>query len=159
MEDFIKLQEKYDAEIFQQATGSGKYVTNEVQKNMNHIYPWAPTVRLQKTGNSVLEGQELVDIDSELMNLNRKFSKDPQHHYKPDENLVLKYTHFDDGFFHQEDTLLNDPPELLRGQTKNRWINVYKDPQENIIEPFETRIGENTYLNLIDNHEDCNLSK
>tara|TARA_B100001094_G_C17943313_1_gene676717 strand:- start:261 stop:734 length:474 start_codon:yes stop_codon:yes gene_type:complete len=155
MDEFIKLQEQYDNANFHQSSSVGNYTLNDIQNQTKSIYPWAPTVRLQKTGNSMVEGKELIDVDSELMNITRKYSKDPTHHYKPDENLVMKYSHVNDGFFHQEDTRLNDPPELLRGQTKNRWINVYKDPQENIIEPFETRIGQNTYLDLMDNHEDC----
>ena len=49
---------------------------------------------------------------------------------------------------------MNDPPHLLRGQTKNRWDNVFKNPQENIIEQFD-RLGENTYLGLMDTTEEC----
>ena len=40
------------------------------------------------------------------MNLTRKQSKDPNKHYKPDENKILNYNHLQDGFFHSEDTLL-----------------------------------------------------
>ena len=61
---------------------------------------------------------------------------------------------FCDYFFHQESTLLSNPPSLLRGQTKNRWEDLFKNPLENSIEPFE-RLGQNTYLSLINNDEDC----
>ena len=155
MEDFIKLQEKQENEYLVQSVNTGLYAMNDIQTKTESVYPWAPTIRLQKSGGSLLQGKELVDVDSELMNLNRKFSKDPNHHYKPDENMVMTYTHFDDGFFHQEDTKINDPPELLKGQTKNRWVNVYLNPQENVIEPFETRLGTNTYLDLMDKEDDC----
>ena len=56
-----------------------------------------------------------------------------------------------EGVFTQESTLLNDPPMLLRGNTKNRWINVHLNPQENVIEAFK-RNGEDTYQSLIDNY-------
>ena len=62
----------------------------------------------------------------------------------------------EDGFFHQESTLLNNPPQLLRGQTKNRWESVFKNPQENILEPFN-RLGDNTYLDLVDKAEECEV--
>ena len=61
---------------------------------------------------------------------------------------------FEDGFFHQESTLLTNPPIDLRGQTKNRWQPVHLDPQKNVIEPFNRR-GDDTYLALIDNFKDC----
>ena len=40
--------------------------------------------------------------------------------------------------------------------TKNRWIDLYKDPLKNTIEPFD-RLGENTYLVLMDEEEDCKV--
>ena len=95
-----------------------------------------------------------VDVDTELMGLTRKNSKDPNEHYKPSEEKIVKYLNLEDGFFHQESTLLNNPPHLLRGQTKNRWESVFKNPQENIIEPFN-RLGENTYLDLVDGGDEC----
>ena len=57
-------------------------------------------------------------------------------------------------FTNPESTLLNNPPQLLRGQVKNRFESVFKNPQENILEPFD-RLGTNTYLSLMDNSEDC----
>ena len=104
-------------------------------------------------GNS-LHNKNLMDVDSELMGLTRKNSNDPNTHYKPDENKILKYINLEDGFFHQESSLLNNPPSLLRGQVKNRWENVHKDPMQNILEPFN-RLGEDTYLSTMDNDDTC----
>jgi hypothetical protein len=109
---------------------------------------------MQKIGGSLLADSNIVDVDSELMGLNRVLSNNPKEHYKPSEEKIIKYLNLEDGFFHQESTLLNDPPHLLRGQTKNRWDNVFKNPQENIIEQFD-RLGENTYLDLMDTTEEC----
>ena len=91
------------------------------------------------------------------MGLTRKLSSDPNTHYKPSEEMILKHFNLEDGFFHQESTLLNNPPSLLRGQVKNRWDNVPKDPLKNILEPFN-RLGEDTYLSTMDNdgpEENC----
>ena len=56
--------------------------------------------------------------------------------------------------FHSENSRLNEPAFELKGMTKNRWINLKKNPQDNVIEPFN-REGENTYLDLLDNYRDC----
>ena len=155
MDVFQKMHKNLENESNGVSLGPGDYQTKKLGVGDGPVYPWAPTVRLQKFGGSLLKDKNITDVSSELLNITRPLSKDPEAHYKPSEEEIIKYSNIKDGFFHQEDTRLNDPPELLRGQTKNRWINVYKDPQENVIEPFETRIGQNTYLELMDNHEDC----
>ena len=155
MEPFIKLQEKQDNEYLVQAVNTGIYMMNEIQTETEKVYPWAPSIRLQKSGNSLLQGKELVDVDSELMNLTRKNSKDPNHHYKPDEIKPVNYDHLHDGFFHSEDTRLTNPASLYRGLTTNRWIELYKGAQENVIEPFPLRHGDNTHLMLMETFQPC----
>ena len=154
MSYFAELDTKLEEETTKQSLGPGYYFRNTVKTEGEPVFPWAPTTSIQKIGGSLLENKEIVDVDSELMGLNRRNSKDPKTHYKPDEEKIIKYINLEDGFFHQESTLLNNPPHLLRGQTKNRWESVFKDPQENILEPFN-RLGENTYLSLVDNDEEC----
>ena len=41
----------------------------------------------------------------------------------------------------------------VKDLTKNRWENLFFDPQKNSIEPFN-RLGDDTYLQL-DNYENC----
>ena len=93
----------------------------------------------------------------EIINITRKLSNEPQEKYYPGLQEPLSYRNLNEGFFHQESTLLNNPPSLLRGQVKNRWDNVPKDPLKNILEPFN-RLGEDTYLSTMDNdgpEENC----
>ena len=149
--DFEKEQETI---INQQTMGPGMYRLSKSQKDNTIAYPWAPTLTLQKGGVSTIKGYDLIDVDSELMGINLPNSKDPKLKYIPDETKKVEYEHVKDGGFHQESTLLTDPPILLRGQTKNRWIELCKNPQENVIEPFN-RQGENTYLSLVDEYKDC----
>jgi len=156
MTDFGKINEQLEAETTIQSLGPGYYQRNTIKTEGSPVFPWAPTTTMQKIGGSLIEGMETVDVDSELMGLNRKNSKDPNQHYKPDETQIIKYLNLEDGFFHQESTLLNNPPQLLRGQVKNRFESVFKDPQENILEPFN-RLGEDTYLSLMDKPEECNV--
>ena len=151
MTDFEKISKTMEEESIRLSQASAFYKMDEVQTNTEKVFPWAPTTNIQQVGGSILKDQNLIDVDSELMNITRKLSKDPETHYKPSEETV-PLMNLEDGFFHQESTLLSNPPKLLRGQTKNRWINLYKDPMENTIEPFD-RMGENTYLGLMDREE------
>ena len=89
-----------------------------------------------------------TDIDAKIL------SNDPKEKYIPGVQKPLSYRNLKDGFFHQESTLLTNPPMDLRGQTKNRWIPLHLDPRINSIEPFR-RNGDDTYLALIDNFKDC----
>tara|TARA_B100000214_G_scaffold91648_3_gene63343 strand:- start:4100 stop:4564 length:465 start_codon:yes stop_codon:yes gene_type:complete len=154
MADFAKINEQLENESMKQSIGPNEYHLNTIQKEGTPVYPWAPTVRIQKIGGSLLGDRNLTDVDSELIGITRKNSNDPNTHYKPSEEMVLKYLNLEDGFFHQESTLLNNPPTLLRGQVKNRWENVHKDPMQNVLEPFN-RLGEDTYLSTMDSGETC----
>ena len=154
MAEFAQVNKELEKQATLQSIGPGSYHSNAIQTEGAPVYPWAPTARIQKIGGSLLEDKELVDVDSELMGLTRKNSNDPNTHYKPNEGQILKYINLEDGFFHQESSLLNNPPSLLRGQVKNRWESVHKDPLQNILEPFK-RLGVDTYLSTMDNDEEC----
>ena len=155
MTDFEKVNKGLETEATKQSIGPNEYHLNTNQTEGSPVYPWAPTARIQKIGGAILDNQKLIDVDSDLLGLTRKSSNDPNTHYKPSEEMVLKYINLEDGFFHQESTLLSNPPSLLRGQVKNRWENVHKDPMQNILEPFN-RLGEDTYLQTMDDDETCN---
>ena len=130
----------------------GMYIQNPVQHRTETIYPWAPTTIIQKAGASLSADKPLIDVSSDLLNIVRPLSKDPtmQHQGHNPGNL----SHLKDGFFHQESSLLTNPPLFLRGQTKNRWEYLPINPQENVIEPFR-RNGLDTYLDIVDNFEEC----
>ena len=152
MDVFQKMYQNLENESNRQSFDPGNYHINKQEIGDGPVYPWAPTVRLQKMGGSILKDKDMTDVSSELLNITRPLSKDPEAHYKPSEEEIIKYSNIKDGFFHQESTLLSNPPSLLRGQTKNRWIELYKDPIENSLEPFD-RLGENTYISLMDREE------
>ena len=155
MTDFAAVNETLEKEANTQSIGPNDYHMNNIRTEGQPVYPWAPTARIQKIGGALLEDRNITDVDSELIGITRKNSNDPSTHYRPSEEMVLKYLNLEDGFFHQESTLLNNPPSLLRGQVKNRWESVYKNPMENILEPFN-RLGEDTYLSTMDSDELCN---
>ena len=114
-------------------------------------YPWAPTTTIQSMGGSVMD-QNFMDVDSELKNITRPLTNNPQQKYIPgQEGKEQKMIHFDDGFFHQDSSRLRNNAFELKGVGINRWEPLFFDPQKNCIEPFN-RNGINTnLLSLPDN--------
>lgn len=155
MNDLKEFQKQMEQTNDKQNMGPGLYRLSMAQRDNKPAYPWAPTMVSQRGGVSTVEGVSLIDIDSELMNITRVNSKVPSMHYQPNEDKALSLKHVEDGGFHSESERLNNPPSLLRGQTKNRWEPLCIDPQANAIEPFERRIGQDTYLSQIDDYKPC----
>jgi hypothetical protein len=134
----------------------GVYIQNPVQHRSETIYPWAPTTIIQKAGASISADKPLVDVSSDLLNIVRPLSKDPSLQHKGHNPGNL--SHLKDGFFHQESSLLTNPPLFLRGQTKNRWEHLMIDPQASAIEPFQ-RNGLDTYIDIMNNFKGCPVTK
>ena len=155
MNNLYTDNENYQLEsLNKESLGPGLYML-DISKKMNSVaYPWAPTVRLQKMGASINKNMSLVDTESDLKNIVNVASNDPSRKYKPDPNKKIEYQDLPDGFFHQESSLLNNPPSELRGLAKNRFYQLYKDPQKFAVEPF-SRIGTDTYQDIMNNEEDC----
>ena len=142
-----------DQELLKMSTFPGLYVLNTAHQNDKIVFPFAPTTSLQKSGVSTIEGVPLVDIDTELMGLNRIYSKDPEKKYKPVDKK-FKYNHMENGFFETEHTRLTNSTLDLKGMTKNRFDYLHVSAIENSIEPFNL-LGDNTHLSLIDNYQEC----
>jgi len=148
-DEFVKFQEHMDSINNKQMMGPGMYRLSMAQKDNQPAYPWAPTMVSQRGGVSTIEGVSLVDVDSELMNITRINSKDPKMHYQPDENKKVVLKHVQDGGFHQESELLNNPPSLLRGQKKivgNHYSSTRRQMHSNLLEDSEMI---HIYLKLI----------
>lgn len=143
-----------------ESMGPGLYML-DVSKKLNQVvYPWAPTVRLQKMGASINQNMSLIDTESDLYNIFRVNTRDPTKKYIPDPDKKIDYLDLKDGFFHEESTLLTNPPSELRGVAKNRFYNLFKDPQKTAIEPVKIgRIGEDTYSSILDDYKSCPFNK
>ena len=109
-------------------------------------------------GASINQNMSLIDTESDLYNIVNVNSNDPNKKYIPDPNKKVDYLDLKDGFFHEENTLLTNPPSELRGIAKNRFYNLFKDPQKTAIEPFN-RIGEDTYSSILDDYKPCPFDK
>ena len=151
--DYKTIQKKQEEDYNRKSEYPGNYILNDVQNDTVQVYPWAPTIIMQKSGGAFVDKTDITDVNSELLNITRPNSNAPTEKWLPGKKEDRKYIQLTDGLFHQESTLLTDPPMLLREQTKNRWADLFHDPQETAIEPFK-RNGIDTYLTLIDN-SDC----
>lgn len=144
--------------INRESLGPGLYML-DISKKLNQVvYPWAPTVRLQKMGASINQNLSLIDTESELYNITRVNSNNPCKKYIPDPDKKIEYKDLPDGFFQTENTLLTNPPFELKGQTKNRFYRLFRDPQKTAIEPFN-RIGVDTYSTILDDYKPCPFNK
>ena len=78
----------YDKEAYKQSlnqsVGPGVYRLAEPHASCEPCYPYPPTVRLQAQGDSHVRCMPLVDVDSELLGLTRKSTKDVSKQYNPD---------------------------------------------------------------------------
>lgn len=155
---FNKNKDQLLLESEKKAIGPGLYRLNESQKNNTIALPWDNLTSNINLKSTFLENDNRIDFDSELKNLSRPLSKYPGDKYIPSEKPLPKdtniFNNIDKNFFYSENSRLNEPAFELKGMTKNRFINLKKNPQENSLEPFD-RLGNNTYLDLIDNFKAC----
>ena len=92
-----------------------------------------------------------MDINSEILNITRPLTKDVNGKWLG--GSIIDEVELNSTNFQSKYSRLDEPAFELRGQTKNRWIDLPITPQENAIEPFG-RLGSNTHLSLID-HYNC----
>ena len=173
----------YDIDAYKlalsQSVGPGVYKLGKPQTMCEPCYPYAPTVRLDRVGDSVLKNANLVDVDSELIGITRKYSREPSKKYIPqcvdsvcnsgevcgqgvvdscglghgrrpgDENLL----HFKDCFQPAEQSRMTNPSCNLRGHGWNRWEWLCHDPQEMVDRPFQWNVSNRILVK--DNHRPC----
>ena len=128
-----------------------QYNLDTVKVDTESIFPYDPYIKYNNSGLFRNTDGDFIEKNSEILNITRPLTNNPLDKIPPSlhsENIQLS-----DGLFQTKSTLLDSPPMELRGQVKNRWIELPQNPQENAIEPFK-RLGANTHLTLVDNY-DC----
>lgn len=178
--NLIYDQEAYDISV-QYSSGPGNYQLENPCLNTSNCYNSNPSIRMQRSGVSVHKKNPLIDIDSELMGLNYKMSKNISDKYEPqcnqnvdsgypcgqgvieDCNVIgtlpgsrpddVNLKHKVDCHFPTEYTRLSNPVCNTRGIGINRWEWLCKDPQDHVIIPFEYNI--NNRLVTKDNFKPC----
>lgn len=164
-----------------QSVGPGVYRLGEPSISCEgQCYPYPPTVRLQRQGDSISKNNLLVDVDSELLGITRKLSEDPNKQYQP--NCVdtvcssgeacgqgvagqcsgmkpgqragdQDLHHWQDCYIPAEDTRLSNPSCNLRGTGWNRFEWLCLNPQDRVEIPFDWNISNRIVVK--DNHRPC----
>ena len=172
--------------VLNQSVGPGVYRLGEPSiscgKNgeNSQCYPYPPTVRLQRQGDSISKNNLLIDVDSELLGITRKLSEDPNKQFQP--QCVDKVCssgescgqgvagqcsgmkpgqragdedlrHWQDCYIPAEDTRLSNPSCNLRGTGWNRFEWLCLNPQDRVEIPFDHNISNRIVVK--DNHRPC----
>jgi len=137
-----------------QSVGVGDHLINTPKQDCVGCFPPDPSLRVANYGGSVCQNKPLIDVDSELIGLNRKASSCPVEHYLPSSTPFCNLTPLQDcRAIPREDTRMSNPPCTLRGTGINRWEWLCFDPQTKAIAPFDYMI--NNRIIVKDNHRPC----
>ena len=147
-ENSIEIMKKKSNEI---SNGISGYMLDTVKVDSDSLYPNDPSIKYQNSGLYKNSNSKFMDVNSEILNITRPLTKDVNSVWTG--GSVIDEVEFKDLNFSSKYSRLDEPAIELRGQTKNRWIVLPIDPQENAIEPFK-RLGANTHLSLVD-HYNC----
>ena len=151
IENEYKENKEYN-EMQQDIISSGELVyvlDNSDNVNENHSFPLDPEIRLQNIGKDI--NSEDIDINSKLLNLDKPLNRDVTNNLK---EIITDDKILDTSTFNVENTYMTNPPQNIKGVGKNRWIELFNNPQNNSIEPFN-RLGNNTVLNELDTFKPC----
>ena len=149
--EFIKaFDEQQNKLLDDQSTGPGLYQMEHSLKTSKPAYPWAPGSSTTREGQA--PASDLVDIQSELNNLDRPLTKNIFEEYTPFTEKTFQEPIYGKGdYFEQNNSRLSDPAFDLKEFGINRWEWLPIDPQKNAVEPFR-RLGENTVIETLDSH-------
>jgi len=144
----------YD-QLLRESLGTLKYQLNTPQHSQCFVED--SNIMMQKGGVSVDMTKPMIDIDSELMGINRKQSHDPHKKYIPkmdakgnicSETKKINYNPCKN--IKTEHTRLSNPSFNLRGTGWNRWEWLCQNPQEKL--DIEFSMNTNTKILAKDSH-------
>ena len=135
----------------------GQYNLNTPFISCRDCFTKDPQLIMQRAGGSVAKNIPMIDVDSELLNLNRKLSNCSSDEFIPKfnkngeiDNSIEQENFGDCKIPTIENTRLSNPSCNLRGTGWNRWEWLCNDPQERVLTPFDNNISSRTIIK--DNH-------
>ena len=157
---------RYDTGAYQsdlrQSVGPGQYVLAPLAPHCRPCLASDTRISQGTSGQSSCADQPLIDVESDLHNLNRRATLDPNGLYRggggpplvcggaagsPASQLVASSAC---ASIPTVDTRLANPPCTLRGTGWNRWEWLCQDPQATALRPFDWNID--TSIVVKDNH-------
>ncbi len=120
---------------------AGRYYLNPPAANCPTTFPVNATTRIQKSGNSWVDGEWKTDVESDLKGIDRLGTKIrcDAVQYNPDSNYFNRkgMKNAKDENVPQTFARLVDPPCTLRTTGWNRWQPLFHNPQETFETPFD----------------------
>lgn len=143
---------KYD---LSQSMRVGNYAFETPTVHCGNCFFPDPYIRVQRGGGgaAVCAPAHLTDVDSELMGLNRRYSRCPEEQGPSGFSCETTPPPDCTSALFTEATRLSNPPCTLRCTGWNRWAWLHHDPQEHSLLPFQTNISNRIIVK--DNHRPC----
>ena len=132
----------YDKKL-SESTGPGEYLLNR-PSNPESCFVGSPQLRYDRGAVSKFKDIDVVDVDSELLGLNRTLTKCQESEILTGAKEQLKTCNANERFLYAEDTKLSNPPCTLKGRGWNRWEWLCENPQEKALKNFNTNISDRT---------------
>lgn len=147
---------KYDdcsyTHVVKESISPGDYML-QTPRVCDPCFVVTPGVNVDRFGASLCE-KNLIDVDSELLNITRKASDCPGKKFLPTAEPFCNATNYKEcDFLTPEDTRLSNPLCTGKESTINRWEWLCRNPQDKALMPFDWFIANRTIVK--DNHRPC----
>jgi hypothetical protein len=149
----------YDTETYRhhlkESLGPGDYMLYKAENDIDKCFYPSPHVRIDKMGANECQRSDLIDLDSEMLNITRPATNCPKEKFVPTGKDHCKGQKLPDcDYLHPESTLSSNPPCTLRGSAWNRWEWHCQNEQDHAIQPFD-RFGIANRTIFRDAHRAC----
>ena len=138
----------------QESTDPGRYILNVPGNGVKPCFFVDPHIRQQRWGGNLMQVHRghPIDIDSDLIGITRKLSKNCKFRDYPNNGVVnaeqIKYDSCSMGI---NETRATHPSWLYKDLEQTRRYPLLLDPQENVCKHFQNNL--NTRLLEKDNHK------
>lgn len=151
---------RYDNDTYlhklRESVSPGDYYISTPHNNCEDCSFYAPGINLNHNGDAVCD-KDLIDVDSELMNITRKASDCPSKKYLPSDkpfcNVNMKARKNECDFLTPEYTLISNPRCSGKESSANRWEWLCQNPQSRCTIEFDYNI--NNRIVVKDAHRPC----
>ena len=132
----------YDKKLAE-STGPMEYLLGR-PANPETCFVGSPQLRYDRGAVAKFKNKSIVDVDSELLGLNRPLGKCPKSDLLTGEKEEINTCTADERFLYAEDTKLSNPPCTLKGRGWNRWEWLCQNPQDKALIGFNTNMSDRT---------------
>jgi len=131
--------------LLQESTGPGRYMLNKPGNGCKPCFFQDPQIRQQGWGANLRQvpGGAPIDIDSDLLGLTRRLTKDCAAAEFPFSGVVrsVKVNYPTCTAPTTRQSRVTNPPWMYRDLEQTRWYPLFLNPQENVCKPFHNNIS------------------